>query len=511
MTTDTESVFERDPLALVLVVLLAGTLLRFLLAESIGLGVDESYAVAVARQFSLSYFDHPPLHFWIAGGLAKAVQSESGEVVRFPFVGMFGATTWLMYLMGARLFGKTAGAIAVLLLNVSAVFSVTTGGWVLPDGPLMLAMIASVSVISTILFGPGVAHPTRQWAFAGLLAGLALLSKYHGVFVLAGTLLFLLTSAPHRKWLAHPGPYVGALIAFACFTPVLVWNSAHGWVSFLFQGGRAAGTGGIHVGPMLTNIAGQAAWVLPWIWVPLVVVLWSALRTGPRDAVKWFFACLAILPIAGFTLVALRGDVGLPHWQAPGYLMLFPVLGAAVAGRLERKERGVRRWLTASVWAFLALVALAGTQAATGWMNRVLPDAFAKGDPTADAADWRLLRLSLEQRGLMPLNGFVAAPSWIQAGKAAIGLGPDVKVLCLCSDPHQFLYMQNDSAYLGKNAIIVKKVIPNDDVIAEFSPYFESVTALDVVPAVRHGNEAMRIGVYRARNYRKIFPTQQAR
>jgi hypothetical protein len=338
-----------------------------------------------------------------------------------------------------------------------------------------------------------------------------MLSKYHGAFVLAGTFLFLLTSAPHRKWLAHPGPYVGAAIAFACFTPVLVWNSRHGWASFVFQGGRAAGSGGIHVGAMLTNIAGQAAWVLPWIWVPLVAVLWSALRGGPRDSVRWFFACLAILPIAGFTLVALRGDVGLPHWQAPGYLMLFPLLGAAVAKRLERGERGVRRWLTASVWGFVALVALAGTQAATGWMNRVIPGAFARGDPTADAADWSLLRLSLQQRGVLPLNGFVAAPSWIQAGKAAIGLGPDVKVLCLCADPHQFLYMQNDSAYLGKDAIIVKKVKENDDVIAEFGPYFESVAALDVVPAVRHGNEAMRIGMYRARGFRKVFPTQQAR
>ena len=60
MKTDTKSVFESDPLSLVLVVLFAGVLMRFLLAESIGLGVDESYAVAVARQFSLSYFDHPP-------------------------------------------------------------------------------------------------------------------------------------------------------------------------------------------------------------------------------------------------------------------------------------------------------------------------------------------------------------------------------------------------------------------------------------------------------------------
>ncbi len=511
MTTDTPSPFGRDQRSLVLFVLAAGTLMRFVLAESFGLGVDESYAVAVARQFSLSYFDHPPLHFWIVGGMAKLAHSELGEVVRLPFVFLFGATTWLMYRLGARLFGEAAGAIAALLLNLSPVFSVTTGGWVLPDGPLMATMLASVSVIARILFTDDVRHPTRLWALAGAAAGLAMLSKYHGVFVLGGTFLFLLSSPPHRKWLAHPGPWLGALIAFAMFTPVLVWNSRHGWVSFVFQGGRAAGLGGIHVEALLANVAGQAAWLLPWIWVPLLVVLWRALRGGPRDGVQWFFACLAIVPIVGFTLVTLRGDVGLPHWQAPGYLMLFPLLGAAVARRLERGDRSARRWLGASVWAFLAVVTILGTQTATGWMDRVIPSAFSTGDPTADAADWRLLRPALEARGYIPMRGFVAAPSWIQAGKAAVGLGPDVKVLCLCADPHHFRYLQDDSTYLGADAILVKKVRPNDDVIAEFSPYFESVTALDVVPVTRHGQVAMTVGVYRARKYRKLFPTGQPR
>ena len=134
---------------------------------------------------------------------------------------------------------------------------------------------------------------TLRWVVAGAFAGLAMLSKYHGVFVLAGTGLFLLTSAPHRKWFARPGPYLGALVAFAMFTPVLLWNREHGWVSFAFQFGRAEGARGLHLGAMLANIAGQAGYVLPWIWVPLVVVLWNALRTGTRDAARWSWCASA--------------------------------------------------------------------------------------------------------------------------------------------------------------------------------------------------------------------------
>jgi hypothetical protein len=506
---------EIDPRSVVILVLAAGAMLRFLLAESTGLGVDESYAVAVARQLSLSYFDHPPLHFWLAGIVARLAHSESGEVVRFPFVVCFAGTTWLMYRLGARFFGEHAGALAAVLLNVSAVFSVTTGGWVLPDGPLMFFMLASVSVLADVLFdgtSPVLPRsPTARWMLAGVFAGLAMLSKYHGVFVLAGTFLFLVTSAPHRKWLARPGPYLGTLVACALFTPVLIWNGEHGWVSFLFQGGRAVGKGGLHLGSMLASIGGQAAYVLPWIWVPLVVVLWGALRTGPRDPARWFFLCLGIGPIAAFTLIAMRGDPGLPHWEAPGYLMLFPVLGAAVAVRLERGDRLARRWLRWSVWSFLALVAILATQTANGWMERVMPGAFAKGDPTTDALDWRELRPTLDAKGMLAHGEFLAAPSWIQAGKAALGVGPGVPVVCICSDPHQFYYMHDDRTFLGRDAVFVKKITPHDDVLARFAPYFDTFAVADTVLIHRAGAVAMRVGVYRARGFRKVAATAQPR
>ena len=510
--------------------LAVGTLLRFLLAASTGLGVDESYAVAVARQFSLSYFDHPPLHFWLAGTVAKLAHSESGEVVRFPFVICFAATTWLMYRVAARFFGEHAGALAALLLNISAVFSVTTGGWVLPDGPLMLFMLASVAVIADVLFdGSSLVAPnqiqqaehasprmlrgsdTFRWIVAGVFAGLAMLSKYHGVFVLAGTFLFLLTSAPHRKWLARPGPYLGAAIACAMFAPVLLWNRQHGWVSFVFQGGRATGRGGLHLDTMLASLGGQAGYVLPWIWVPLVVVLWGALRGGPRNAARWFLLCVGIGPIAVFTLIALRGDAGLPHWEAPGYLMLFPILGAAVAARLERGDVLARRWLHWSAWTFIVLVTILATQTANGWMERLAPSLFAKGDPTTDMVSWRTLRPTLDAENLLARGEFLAAPSWIQAGQAALGAGPDVPVLCLCADPHHFYYMNDDRTFLGRDAVFVKKIKPNEDVIAAFSPYFDSFAVVDTLRIRRAGAVALEVGIYRGRGFKTLFRTAQPR
>jgi hypothetical protein len=524
-----------DAAGSVLAIIAVGAVVRFLLAATVGLGVDESYAVAVARDVSLSYFDHPPLHFWIAGTVARLAHSEAPAVVRLPFVLCFAGTTWFIFSLGRRLFGDRAGLIAALLLNVSAVFSLSTGGWVLPDGPLMLLSTAAADRIAALLFGDegGLSAsmpagtsaaarthaPLTTWLWAGLFTGLAMLSKYHGGFVLAGTAAFLATTPRFRKWLATPGPYLGTLIALVCFTPVIVWNARHHGVSFVFQSARATPTGifsgGLHLDTFLANIGGQMAWLLPWIFVPLAASAWRALRAGPRDERRWFLLCIAAGPIALFTLVSLRGDVGLPHWQAPGWLFVFPLLGAGVAERLDGVNAGVqrtaRRWLQWSVGGYAALILVLATHASTGWIARVAPKLFERGDPTGDLVPWRMLKPTLAGLGYYPVNGFIAATSWIQAGKAAVAMGPGTPVLCLCGDPHHFFYAESDSAFLGRDAMIVKKVREGDDVLERFAPYFERIDPITRFGVYRGRQEVMQLEVYRAKNFRALYPTDQPR
>ena len=91
---------EKDRLA---VVILAGFLLaRLLFAFALGLGVDESYTIAISRPLCLSYFDHPPLHLWIARFAALAVGEN--VVARAPFVALFFVTGWIYYRFASELF-----------------------------------------------------------------------------------------------------------------------------------------------------------------------------------------------------------------------------------------------------------------------------------------------------------------------------------------------------------------------------------------------------------------------
>lgn len=511
-----------------------GIAVRAGLAILLGLGVDESYMVAVGRRVSLSYFDHPPLAFWLAHGASVLAGSESHLVVRLPFVLLFAGTTWLMYRLGAQTFGPAAGWIAALLLNVSAVFSASTASWVLPDGPLMFGLVASAYCLGRVLFDSAQEqHAWRWWLAAGACAGLAVLSKYQASLFLAGVLLFLVTRPAQRRWLCRPEPYAALLVTLLMFAPVLVWNASHGWVSIAFQLGRGGMPGHATIarrlGALGQNIAGQIAWVLPWIWVILAAALFRVLRRRPADDREWFFACLALVPIVLFSLVSLGGQPGLPHWPASGYLFLFPLAenflfldlhrapmapGTYSYARVPRESVFARHrmqlvtfWLAGSVLVFPLLLAFAASAAITGWPARVAPSFFRKGDPTLEALDWSELRPGLDSLGVLAgPRTFVAGTSWVQSGKIAYALGPAVPVVCLSGDPRGFQYVYDQRAFEGSDGVIVDRLPARHYVMAMYGAYFGRLAPAGRIGIQRDGRVAFNVAVYVGRGFRGPYP-----
>ncbi len=245
--------------------------------------------VAAGRALRLGYFDHPPLAWWLSAGFARLAGSEAGWVVRLPFLALFACSTWLMFRLGEALFGARAGMWAAVALNLAPVFGIAAGGWVLPDGPLDFFLLAAALGFVRAVQGAG----WRWWLLAGAAAGFSLLSKYSAALVLGGALAYLLTQPAHRAWLRRPQPYLAAALACAIFAPVLVWNARHGWVSFAFQGGRAGAEHFRPFGP-LAVLGGEALFVLPWLWLPLMVGLARGFRAGPSAWRTWLPACLGV-------------------------------------------------------------------------------------------------------------------------------------------------------------------------------------------------------------------------
>jgi 4-amino-4-deoxy-L-arabinose transferase-like glycosyltransferase len=133
---------DRDAGRTVAWLIAAGVAFRVGLAVALGLGIDEAYAVAVARPIGWGYFEHPPIVFWLAAATTR-LAGYSPLVLRAPFIALFAATTWLLFRLAASLFGARAGVWTVAAVTVAPVLSVAAGSWVVPDGPLDFAHVAA--------------------------------------------------------------------------------------------------------------------------------------------------------------------------------------------------------------------------------------------------------------------------------------------------------------------------------------------------------------------------------
>jgi len=486
-----------------LAIIALATLGRLAIAAVLPVGVDEAYSIGIARQFSLSYFDHPPLHLWLVGLWAKLWGSEDLLLLRLPFVALGALSSWLIYALGTRLFGAVAGLWSTVIFNLAPVFGLAHGALIFPDGPLIAAALATALVVARITLAPGEGQRLGLWALAGLLAGLALLSKYHGVLLIAGILLFLLTSREGRRWLLTPGPWLAAAIAAACFVPVLVWNAQHDWASFAFQVGRGriGGGGGLRPFGPIESLLSQAVYLLPWIAVPLGTFLVRAALGGPANARRWLLVCLALGPILIFTALTLAGR-GLPHWQMPGWLFTIPLLGEALAnaGRMTRRIA-----IAVAVVTALALGALATVvtmQARWGSFDQQTLELFDGSDPTDALLSWEAVGPELAKRG-WPADDrtFMGTFNWVRAGELNALFGKEIPVLCLCSDARHFDYLNPPDAYAGWSAILIGMPghVDND---AALNEEFASLGPLEDISLSKAGRIAVPLQMRLAKGFK---------
>lgn len=494
-----------SPARLALGMIIAFTLVRLVLMEVVGLGVDESYTLAISRVgLSLSYFDHPPLHIWLAH--FAQVLLGNGRAARLPFVLLSAATGWAMFGFSSRLFGARAGLWTLLVMNLTVFFGVVASSWILPDGPLNLFLLLTAWAFAPIALGEGESHASwSRWLIIGLCIGLAGLSKYHAVLFGLGLLGFIAVTPRLRGLFRQPQPYLGLLIAVAIFSPVLVWNAEHGWASFAFQGDRA-GFHGIKLAAPLGQIGGQALLLTPWIFVPAVYAVFLALKE--RDERARLCLWLGGTIVGFFMLLSLWSGAGMMHWTMPGWLLLLPLLGNLLARRAQSKT-WPRRWAVVSLGLFLCVSAGAAAAASTGWLGAEFPGLF-RTDPTIGAYEWHPLRTALAERGLLSNRKlFVTTLDWVEGGKIAQALDGALPVRVLSDYPHGFAFMPRPR--LGENSLIIARSAQIAYDLKRLHRYYASIRRLPPIIIGRGGRPEIRLEVLYARDLRKPYPDPYAR
>jgi hypothetical protein len=495
-------IFDRNKDWPALAILFGFFAARLIFGLTLGLGVDESYTIAISRHLCLSYFDHPPLHLWLTHFTALAV-GES-QAARVPFVLLFVATGWLYYRFTQSIFCRRPALIALFALNVSPFFFASAGEWIVPDGPLLFGLAVAALAASRVFFSRPLdpASAWRHWLGVGVGLGLAGLSKYSAVLTAAGLVAFILLSPKQRRWLKHPAPYVSAAVAIVIIAPAIVWNARHGWASFEFQGARGAPSGELRPTQFLTMILGQVAFLSPWIFAPLVAGLVSGVRRWQDERYR-LLICLSLPAIILFTLTPLWGGRGQPHWTMPGWFFSFALMGAWI-DELGVRIGVLRRWAVLSSALLVATAGIAILEVSTGWPLVMLTAGSHLGDPTLEGFDWRDLRRA-------PIFNqpprFVISTKWSDAGKIALALGPQIPIFVLSNDPRGWAFLDDSESFVGQDGVIIAPVAELASTLAVASTLFMRMGEPQPYTLGRLGRPEIELALIPAFGLKERLPT----
>ncbi|MGJ4942976.1 glycosyltransferase family 39 protein [Bradyrhizobium sp. HKCCYLS1011] len=368
--------------------IVALTVLRLVAAAVTPITFDEAYYWMWSKHLAFGYYDHPPLvALVIRLGTLVAGDTELG--VRLVSILLALPMCYAVYRTAEILFGGVrVAATAALLLNVTLMAAVGTM-IVTPDAPLLVAS-------SFVLFCCAKVLETERgawWLGVGTAAGLALTAKYTAMFFGAAILIWLVAVPKLRHWLRSPWLYLGGLVALAIFSPVIVWNAEHQWVSFIKQLGRAR-IEDFRPAYIAELIPTQFAFATPLVFILGVMGVYALLtRKAGEAAGRVLVSVMVWVIVAYFIWHSLHARVE-ANWFAPIYPAF--VVAAAFAAHLvpwrPREQRTVRFCLRfaapVGIVMFVALI----VQANTGWLSGYVRDSTVR----SVGVGWRPLADQIE-------------------------------------------------------------------------------------------------------------------
>src|SRR4051794_5108988 len=362
--------------------------LRLIAAAFTPITFDEAYYWMWSKHLAGGYYDHPPgVAVVIRLGTMIAGDTELG--VRLVSILLALPMSWAVYRAATILFGGVrVAATATMLLNVTLMAAVGTL-IVTPDAPLLVAASFVLFFLSKVLqTGRG-----AWWLAVGAAVGAALLSKYTALFFGPAILIWLLIVPKLRRWLVSPWPYLGGLVALAIFSPVILWNAEHHWVSFIKQIGRARieDFRPAFIGELIPT---QIVFATPLVFILGAMGLYALLK--PQSGAS---AARTLINATFWTIVmyfiwhSLHARVE-ANWFAPVYPAF--AIAAAVAANLTRWDPRRQRLVDLCLrWAAptgIVMFALLIVQANTGVLSGYRRDATVR----SVGVGWRELAREIE-------------------------------------------------------------------------------------------------------------------
>ena len=292
------------------ITLFSTLIIKIILAAAIPITADEAYFVEWGQHLSYGYYDHPPLVGWILYVLLKF--GNSTLLMRSPAVAMSTIIGIGIYLL-LRSYDQARAYLVAVLYMISPI--AVLGVLITTDGPLIIFSFLS----GAFLFRALRDNSLKFYFWAGICLGLAFLSKYFAVLLIASYLAYYFLSDRNRDKTRGFALLFLASLPFGLIN--LYWNYTHCWDNILFN--------------VLTRNHGMdLSWFKFLMWVGIVVYLVTPpllyylarhrkeLVERARTSDFKIFAYSTIIPFGFFTILGTFKDIGL-HWPLSFYGFVF--------------------------------------------------------------------------------------------------------------------------------------------------------------------------------------------
>lgn len=489
----------------VLLLILVSSVVRIFLAAILDLGNDESYYWLYSQQLQWNYFDHPPL---IAIGVRlftfNLLLDQYEVFVRLSSIVSCAAATWFLYKAVALISNQRAGWFAALLYTSSFYTSIVAGLLVMPDSPQMLCWTFCLWMIARVV------HDERSWnawIWLGISAGLCIMSKIHGVFIISGMGLYVLIKK--REWLKLPQLYIAFLIAALIASPIFIWNWQYDFITWRFHSERVEIGGTGEKDGFISETLGQIVINNPVNFCLIITALFfSYKRKRKRHPALIIYEYIALPLAIALLFVSVFRDIW-PHWSGPAYTSLLPL--TAIWLDKHKMPSFSHFILRGSVVLFVAFT-IAWPLIVSfypGTFGNSIATRLGKDDITLDKYGWEdagdtfyNLYKKEEAENRMPAATPVVCTSWwgahmeyyfCQHGEIPmIGLG-DIQEL------HQYAWLNAERKDISdmQNAWYIISSLEQNQPSAEIARYYKSVQPVDTIAIERNGKPANYFYVYK--------------
>jgi membrane-associated phospholipid phosphatase len=366
----------------------------YILNGYLDLSPDEAHYWEWSRHLDLSYYSKGPMIAYLIA-VGTSIFGDTVFGIRFFAVVLSALSSVLIYRLVNEMYADESAALWSAMIFQAVPLFAAFGIIFSIDSPFVFFWMLSLYLFYRAAGERSATDMNHEqglsaWVLLGVSIGLGLLTKYTMAFFYPGIFLFLVMSK-RRYLLKTIKPYAAVFVSLIVFSPVVIWNMQHDWVTLRHTAGQAHIAEGFvfSLRSFGEFLGSQAGIVTPVAFVLIFYTLHRLFYCAKGDRSIFLFA-FSIPVIAFFLLKSIQGKVQ-ANWAMTGYITGIIALSWYFAGSSETRRNiaGADSWKKgkAVLWTCFATALIVTMVSHYPWVIKLPP----KLDPSSRLRGWHQL------------------------------------------------------------------------------------------------------------------------